>query len=429
MATLNHEIEDLLSHTSALSRSDSSPLLVAPPANPVILPSLSLVGKIFSHQPIAKTIIKNNLLLAWKFLKSLVTEDREDNLMIFTFEDLEDLTKVLDNSPWNIKGSPLFLQKWNLEDAIEDIDFSKGAFWVQVHGLPLDMMTTVNANSIGASLGEMQEVDNADQLKPSRKSFLRIRVLINLLNPLNPGFTYHRPPKPSLWVQYKYERLSDYCYSCGRIGHLSFVCPVVPKPPDHGRYGEKLKAGSPFSSRVEHLIPLKRPVVPLVAGSDRSSSSVITKPNSAHTNSGLTNSDCPLPNSLCLTPHPIQPTLFPLSPDNPATALIVKPSFVKNATGFIISSLMHAETLSSSGPTSSPKKSDTPHSLATCSSSGTTDSVVSLVPPTSTCPPINLSILPYRPFPIPLYPKTSPASSKKTVPPVFEVSSPQKDQA
>ena len=57
-------------------------------------------------------------------------------MMIFTFEKFEDLKRVLDYSPWNIKGSPLFLKRWSAKDAIEDLDFTKAAYWVQVHNLP-----------------------------------------------------------------------------------------------------------------------------------------------------------------------------------------------------------------------------------------------------------------------------------------------------
>jgi hypothetical protein len=49
-------------------------------------------------------------------------------MMVFTFEDLEDLHKVLDFSPWNIKGSPLFLKRWSAKEAIEDLDFTKAVY-------------------------------------------------------------------------------------------------------------------------------------------------------------------------------------------------------------------------------------------------------------------------------------------------------------
>jgi hypothetical protein len=106
---------------------------------------------------------------------------------------------VLDYSPWNIKGFLLFLKRWFEEDAIEDLDFTKVAFWVQVHN-PLELMTVENARNIGESLWELLEVDNLDILKPTRKGFLRFRVLLNLLNPLIPSFTHHKPPKTSLWI-------------------------------------------------------------------------------------------------------------------------------------------------------------------------------------------------------------------------------------
>ena len=171
-------------------------------------------------------------------------------MMVFTFESLEDLHRVLDYSPWNIKGSLFFLKRWSAEEAIEDLDFTKAVYWVQVHNLPLELITVANAENIGASLGVLLEVDNANCYKPVRKGFLRFRVLLNLLSPFTPGFTHHRPPMASLWVQYKYERLSDYCYTCGRIGHLSFAYAVDPRPPDHGRYGDMLKASSPKTNKV-----------------------------------------------------------------------------------------------------------------------------------------------------------------------------------
>jgi hypothetical protein len=71
--------------------------------------------------------------------------------MVFTFEDTEDLFRVLNNSPWNIKGFPLFLKLLENDKTYEDIDFQKAAIWVQVHGLPLEKITVENAISIAAA--------------------------------------------------------------------------------------------------------------------------------------------------------------------------------------------------------------------------------------------------------------------------------------
>ena len=62
-------------------------------------------------------------------------------------------------------------------------------------------------------------------------------------------------------VYYQYEYLSELCYACVRLGHLSFECPVITCPPNSGIYGPKLKAKSPFANRVELLLPLRSPLV------------------------------------------------------------------------------------------------------------------------------------------------------------------------
>jgi hypothetical protein len=159
-----------------LSWSDKSPALESSSLDSPSSPSLKLVGKLVSLKPFSKVAIKKNILLAWSFFKFLSSEDKEDNQLVFTFEDMKDLSRVLDYSPWNINGTPLFLKYWDNASTYSDIDFSIGAFWVQVHGLPLDMMSENNARSIGSCLGDLLEIDNANSGQFCRKSFLRLRV-------------------------------------------------------------------------------------------------------------------------------------------------------------------------------------------------------------------------------------------------------------
>jgi hypothetical protein len=259
MENVNLEINDLITHTNALHCSDpSAPILSDIPVNSTLPPSLTLVGKIISLKPVSKTAIKKNILQAWHFVKSLTTEDKDDNKMVFTFKEQEDLSRVLDSSPWNINGSPLFLKRWENDETFDDIDFSKAAIWVQVHGLPLEKMNVAVATRIAESLGDLVEVENMENSNSNRKSFLRIRVCIPLNEPLATGFILQRSPKQPTQVYYQYERLSDFCYSCGRLGHLSFECPATPCPTGAGIYGPKLKAKSQFANRVELLMPSRR---------------------------------------------------------------------------------------------------------------------------------------------------------------------------
>jgi len=176
MENLSQEIETLIHQTSSLSWSYKSPVLESWSLESPPSPSLKLVGKLVSLKPVSKVAIKKNILLAWSFLKFLSYEDKEDNEMVFTFEDMKDLLRLVDYSPRNINGTPLFLKYWDNAFTYSDIDFSIGALWVQVHGLPLDMMSEKNARSSGSCLGDLLKIDYADSGQLCRKSFLRLRV-------------------------------------------------------------------------------------------------------------------------------------------------------------------------------------------------------------------------------------------------------------
>ncbi|KAE8009272.1 hypothetical protein FH972_005720 [Carpinus fangiana] len=88
-------------------------------------------------------------------------------------------------------------------------------------------------------------------------------------------------------IQYKYERLLDYCYTCGRVGHLSYSCLVDPRPFDHGRYDNKLKASSLNTSRILHQIQPRRQLAPLVGPGALATISVSIRPSSESTQSTL----------------------------------------------------------------------------------------------------------------------------------------------
>lgn len=51
-----------------------------------------------------------------------------------------------------------------------------------------------------------------------------MKIEINDDNPLIDGFWWSSSVGHDKWVAIKYERLSDYCYGCGKLGHTSQYC-------------------------------------------------------------------------------------------------------------------------------------------------------------------------------------------------------------
>lgn len=120
-------------------------------------------------------------------------------------------------------GHTMVLRKWDASKAMEEINFSFSPFWVQVHGLPLGYLNVKSGEKIAPLLGDLVRVEDPEKEGRIARC-LRLRIWHNLNNPLKKGFTLKRPNDEDLWVKFQYERLSDFCYGCGKIGHTVPEC-------------------------------------------------------------------------------------------------------------------------------------------------------------------------------------------------------------
>lgn len=290
MAIPPQDYDQLISRTQYLNWLDHPPILSPSVIPPDKKPPCLLAGKVHSLRAISKATVRETLVSAWQFLKSLSMEVFGDSIFIFTFADESDMQRVQDLSPWNIRGHPLILKPWDTGMSLSELDFSEGIYWIQVHDLPLDLMTPQNAEIIGNHLGKFLCTETEGSTANQRKSFLRIKVLLPLSNPLITGFNQERSNRPPAWVHLKYERLSDFCFNCGRLGHAQIYCPAtgyIPSPP---LFGPNLRATPPPPYKVDHLI---------LPGKSVPFASTNTSSHSAHFRSSASSSSIPPQRTRC----------------------------------------------------------------------------------------------------------------------------------
>lgn len=54
---------------------------------------------------------------------------------------------------------------------------------------------------------------------------LKLKILVDITKPLRRGIWVSLSgDQESIWINAKYERLPDFCYGCGRIGHVIKDC-------------------------------------------------------------------------------------------------------------------------------------------------------------------------------------------------------------
>ena len=61
---------------------------------------------------------------------------------------------------------------------MEQVDFLKSSFWIQIHNLPLICLTSNVAMEIGESLGDVNKSVNVSDMVGG--NFMQIRVLIDI---------------------------------------------------------------------------------------------------------------------------------------------------------------------------------------------------------------------------------------------------------
>lgn len=166
--------------------------------------------------------------------------------MLAEFGEKSDKIRVLKDGPRNFDRSIILVKEFAGELQEKNVYMKEPSFWVHVHDLPMMARNVYIGRLIGDSLGRFDDVDLVDR-KVEWDEFMRIRVSIDITKPLvhkkrlNIGL-----PVPA-WINFTYERLPDFCFWCGQLGHSLKECHLcMEKNKTEGKsqpYGNWLRAG------------------------------------------------------------------------------------------------------------------------------------------------------------------------------------------
>lgn len=84
-------------------------------------------------------------------------------------------------------------------------------------------MNSKNVEKIRRLVGQVNCGQGSVDCSFFRMHVMRFSVEVNITKPLQSGFL-HKLDYSSSWVQFLYERLADFCYCCGCLGHLMNSC-------------------------------------------------------------------------------------------------------------------------------------------------------------------------------------------------------------
>ena len=148
--------------------------------------SLSLIGKFMTTRPFNVRAAKNLLRSMWKMGSNLKIIEVGEGLFQFRFSLESQLQWVWDNGPWSFENNMLVLQRWEKGLTTRSVQFTSLLMWVQVYGLPFDLINEEAGLDIGRGIGHVVEVD-CKALVSNQARFLRIQVEIPLEKPIRKG--------------------------------------------------------------------------------------------------------------------------------------------------------------------------------------------------------------------------------------------------
>ena len=185
----------------------------------------TLAAKFFTRRIINVEAVARTFKPLWQTKNSFSLQDVGDNMVLIEFEDQSDLERVLLGEPWSYDKYLIAFQRVGDGIAVEDLQFNRVDFWVQIHNLPILCMKKTVVETLGKSIGEVIRAQVHDEDSGSGRG-LRVRVKVDITKPLNRGRRIGLSNGGEGWVSFQYKRLPNFCYWCGIPTHGEKDCEV-----------------------------------------------------------------------------------------------------------------------------------------------------------------------------------------------------------
>jgi hypothetical protein len=205
--------------------------------------SLSLFGKFLSTKSFNRRAARETMKRVWKMNSECKILEVGMDILQFKFNTGFQLNWVVENGPWSFENNLLLLRRWEKGLSTRNLSFTHTPFWIQIWGLPFDLVSEQTGEIIGGRIGKY--ISGDDHKGPSDQAkFLRIKVEVQVDKPLRRGGYVSSPEGGKAWVDYRYERLPTFCYCCGKLGHDDRDCTSPEEMVTNGctNYGEWLRA-------------------------------------------------------------------------------------------------------------------------------------------------------------------------------------------
>ncbi|KAL3649264.1 hypothetical protein CASFOL_005667 [Castilleja foliolosa] len=190
--------------------------------NPPQNNEFTLVTKIITQKSNNLNAFKNSILRSWNPSGKVLTNPLQNNTMAFIFNKEEDINKIL-NATWTFRDQQIAIARWPPDKSITEVNLNKILFWVHVFGIPVCYANLTTAQAIGGMIGTFVKSDINLATQKWKRS-IRIQVELDINKPLISSMVLYCNSRSRFLTEIRYERLTDFCFKCGLLGHKIISC-------------------------------------------------------------------------------------------------------------------------------------------------------------------------------------------------------------
>ena len=210
-----------------------------------------LAAKFLTKRALNVEVIGRTFKPLWRARNDFKIRQANDHILLFAFEFENDAERVLATEPWVFDKHLVLFQRYDFTIPTEQLRFTTTKFWVQIHGLPLNMLDAKTAVEIGETIGPVSKTEHEKDMVGG--TFLRVKAEVDVTKPLCRGRKIALNDDDETWVSFKYEKLPNFCYWCGMVSHGDRECDVWLSSKgslslDQQGYGNWMRA-SPFNPK------------------------------------------------------------------------------------------------------------------------------------------------------------------------------------
>ncbi|KAL0912140.1 hypothetical protein M5K25_018093 [Dendrobium thyrsiflorum] len=214
---------------------------------------LSLVTKVFG-KVLPPHVVAWELRKQWTRFGPFHFTTLGEGWYLCSFKSLDSLDGVLSGGPWFVNSHIVGMEKWSTEFSPNSMKGLSSPIWIRMPHLPLHCWDEKNVGLIASRIGTPLMIDG-NMFQWGKREFARICVRVKLDIPLPLG-VWVEGAAGRFFQKIEYERISDFCYGCGMLGHVKDRCKIIKGAKENVKAGAIDPAG-----QVESITSKKDMVV------------------------------------------------------------------------------------------------------------------------------------------------------------------------